>query len=73
MVLLAPLLIPDSSVASRSAAGCGIFSNGCSADSLNRVHKPAGQCLEAGAGVVLAGYENDVAEIIQKNGIPPHA
>ena len=31
--------------------------------------KPARQRLEASAGIVLAGDENDMAEIIQKNGI----
>ena len=49
--------------------GYGVFSNGRPATSLNRVHKTAGQRLEAGAGIVLAGDENDMAEIIQKNGI----
>jgi hypothetical protein len=47
----------------------GIFSNGRAATSLNRVHKTARQRLEAGTGIVLAGDEHDMAEIIQKDGI----
>ena len=62
------LLIPVSSVASRSAA-LKAFSATVAPPSLNRVNKTAGQCLEAGAGIVLAGDENDVTEIVQKNGI----
>lgn len=49
--------------------GYGIFSNGRAATSLNRVYKPARQCPETGTGIVLAGDENDMAEIVQKNGI----
>ena len=46
-----------------------VFSNGRPATSLNRVHKPTRQRLEAGTGVVLACDENDMPEIVQKNGI----
>ena len=51
---------------------CGsyrVFSNGRPATSLNGVHKSARQRLDAGTGVVLACDENDMPEIIQKNGI----
>jgi hypothetical protein len=46
-----------------------VFSNSRPATSLNGVHKPAGQRLESGTGVVFAGDENDMAEIIQKHRI----
>jgi hypothetical protein len=49
--------------------GYGLFSDNCPATSLNRVHETARQCLEAGTGVVLAGDDNDMAEIVQKNSV----